>query len=490
MAFWIDKHSWTDGICGMIRIVLLATASILTWGLMWVATASAQVDFQRQIAPILARSCWRCHGGGDQAEDDMLSSAERARQGGDSGRDLLALPLESNELIRRVRATEPGDRMPLSGERLSDAEIELFETWLTSGAVWPSLAKPGNSEQHLGPWYEKWGLALVDTYRAVDGDRFVPCALALGGVLLLGLLARRARRKLRQAEQAGKRKPLSARILASISWSIWLNLVLLVALWGAWIQWQRVEEQKRALHLKVVQLTPTNEFSIRYGPKIRPQHPPRMCGEYYRGNDERDPALFNGGFYRTATFRVELRDADGSPLEWNSPWPSSAAVHLELVQAPFATRALFDPKLIELGGLWDADPWIPDLRGDPRVVHLQPVPGRDDAWEADFPIAIDSATTTARGTVFYYRSLPEVGKPSRGEVHYAIEYDLRNEGGKIGGQSQVWMESLYNVSKIDFPAEGKITPAEWFSAVPIPEIVGGNTSDPKLLGIPEHANRE
>ena len=474
----------------MIRTGQLAAVRVLSWtvavAVAWGATASAQVDFQRQIAPIFARSCWRCHGGGDQAEDDMLTSAQRARRGGDSGRDLLALPIESNELIRRVRASEPGDRMPLSGDRLSDPEIELLEAWLESGADWPAPKKPAGTEQHLGPWYEKWGLALVDAHRAVEGDRFLPCALTLGGVLLVGLLARRARRKLRRAEQAGTKKLLSDRMLASISGSIWLNLVLLVALWGAWIQWQRLEEQKRALHLKVVQLTPTNEFSIRYGPKIRPLHPPRMRGEYYRGNDERDPALFNRGFYRTATFRVELRGADGRPLEWSSSWPTAAAVHLEMIQAPFATRALFDPKLIELGGLWDADPWIPDLQGDSRVVHLRPMPGRDDAWEADFPISLDPTAKTARGTVFYYRSLPEVGKPSRGEVHYAIEYDLRNDGGKIGAQSQVWMESLYNVSKIDFPAEGKITPAEWFSAVPIPEIVGGNSSDPELLGIPEH----
>ena len=29
-----------------------------------------------------------------------------------------------------------------------------------------------------------------------------------------------------------------------------------------------------------------------------------LTPEYYRGNDERSPRLFNGGFYRTATFRL------------------------------------------------------------------------------------------------------------------------------------------------------------------------------------------
>ena len=50
---------------------------------------------------------------------------------------------------------------------------------------------------------------------------------------------------------------------------------------------------------------------------VYPMHPKRLGGIYYRGNDERSPELFNGGFYRTATLEVWLSDAAGNHLQWN-----------------------------------------------------------------------------------------------------------------------------------------------------------------------------
>lgn len=455
-----------------------------------VVTEQHSVDFNREIAPILARSCLRCHGGGQDAVDDLLTSPQRARQGGDSGKDLLALPIETNEIVRRIRAIEPGDRMPLSGPPLSEAEIQAIERWILAGAAWPVRDEEANAPQ--GPWYSRWSIQFFRWYDANQGDRLIPCAIALAAVAVLALLQLRARRRAKSRAEITNSRTIGTREWGRLSWSTLLNLLLLVVIWAGWTQWIFLEDRNRGLQIELLRLKPPGQAVGRFAPRIRPPHPPRMGGEYFRGNDERNPGLFNGGFYRTCTFKLELRNETGQRLDWNDPWPNLGQIHLEIHQSPFATKALFENQMMVRGGLWDGDPWVAEWRGDQREVPVRPMPGREDAWEADFPIPVQNAVddTPLAGTVYYYRDLPKVGEVNKGEVHYQIGYKLIKTAGKIDPRSELWMESVYNVPKIDFPEIGKITPAEWFSAVPIPEIIGGNTSDPDLLGIPEHLNRQ
>jgi hypothetical protein len=314
----------------------------------------------------------------------------------------------------------------------------------------------------------------------------------LVGLLILALLRFRARTKSNSAALPRPTGPFFWRLIGSISWGTIFSLLLLIVLWAGWKQWEFLTDQKRALEIEILRLKPPGKSLGKFAPRIRPQHPPRMGGAYFRGNDERNPNLFNGGFYRTCTFRLELRGPEGQRLEWGDPWPAAATIHLEVHQSPFATDALFDTQVMQRGGLWDADPWIADLHGDERAVHMRPAQDKEGIWEADFPILIDQATADEplEGAVYYYRTLPAVGRKSQSEVHYLLGYKLVKTNETIGSRSEVWMESLYNVPKIDFPERGKITPAEWFSAIPIPEIVGGNTSDPVLLGIPEQIEHE
>ncbi len=73
------------------------------------------VDFARDVRPILSDNCYRCHGfdpavrkGGlrlDQQEDALaeLPSGAYAVRPGDA---------DNSELVRRILATDPSDRMP------------------------------------------------------------------------------------------------------------------------------------------------------------------------------------------------------------------------------------------------------------------------------------------------------------------------------------------------------------------------------------------
>ena len=48
------------------------------------------------------------------------------------------------------------------------------------------------------------------------------------------------------------------------------------------------------------------------------------------------------------------------------------------------------------------------------------------------------------------------------------------------------MESILKPGQLIWTPEGRISAQEWFDALPIPEIVNGNSSDPKLLGTEVH----
>jgi hypothetical protein len=76
---------------------------------------------------------------------------------------------------------------------------------------------------------------------------------------------------------------------------------------------------------------------------------------------------------------------------------------------------------------------------------------------------------------------------TKGRVHFGIKYRLKIVAGRISPESELWMGSMYHLAgRVIVPAAGTVLVDRWFDFRPIPEIEGSNTSDPKLLGIPEH----
>lgn len=90
-----------------------------------------EVQFNRQIRPILAEYCFQCHGPdaskrqGDLRLDLEKIAMEKAMEGG----------LES-ELYQRIISDDEDGKMPppATGKRLSSKEIELLRQWLEEGA--------------------------------------------------------------------------------------------------------------------------------------------------------------------------------------------------------------------------------------------------------------------------------------------------------------------------------------------------------------------
>jgi hypothetical protein len=93
-----------------------------------------EIDFNRQIRPILSQSCFACHGLDDPKSDLRLDFAEFAYEGGKSGRPAIVPGKpEESEVIKRV--TDHGeDRMPAKGDPLSEDQVSLLTQWIKEGA--------------------------------------------------------------------------------------------------------------------------------------------------------------------------------------------------------------------------------------------------------------------------------------------------------------------------------------------------------------------
>jgi mono/diheme cytochrome c family protein len=114
----------------------LATMAILML-LPAAARADDRVDFDRDVRPIFASHCFKCHGpdkakGGLRLNDRAtvlgeLESGERAVVPGKP---------EQSAVVTRVTSGDPDEQMPPKGERLNAQDVETLRRWIAQGAQW------------------------------------------------------------------------------------------------------------------------------------------------------------------------------------------------------------------------------------------------------------------------------------------------------------------------------------------------------------------
>ncbi len=129
------------------------------------------VDFRREIRPILSDACFDCHGPDPKARKANLRLD--VADGGifedrDGARVVLPGKPEESELILRIIATEPDEKMPppKHHRQLNTKEVESLSRWVAEGAKWQehwSLVPP--ERPPLPPVKEaSWPRNEVDTF--------------------------------------------------------------------------------------------------------------------------------------------------------------------------------------------------------------------------------------------------------------------------------------------------------------------------------------
>lgn len=99
---------------------------------------AAEVDFERDIAPILEERCWFCHGEDEQESNLRLDLRHRMLKGGDSGLSAIVPGKpDKSYLIELINHNDDEMRMPPDEEKIPAEEIALLTNWIKQGAVWP-----------------------------------------------------------------------------------------------------------------------------------------------------------------------------------------------------------------------------------------------------------------------------------------------------------------------------------------------------------------
>jgi mono/diheme cytochrome c family protein len=110
------------------------------------------VDFAKEVYPVLQRSCFECHGPEKHKGGLRLDERDGAFKGGDSGDTIVKGKPGDSELLHRVSLPkEDRDVMPNRGEKLSSQEIEKIRAWIAAGAPWPDGIKPAKHWAYVAP---------------------------------------------------------------------------------------------------------------------------------------------------------------------------------------------------------------------------------------------------------------------------------------------------------------------------------------------------
>ncbi len=137
-------------ICSQLHFLFL-TMTLLTQQV----GVAGEIDYARDIRPILANKCWHCHGPDEQTReaDLRLDLREHSQH---------VLESEGNqqvELLKRITSSDPDTKMPPANSKkpLTQPEIILLKQWIKQGApfakhwAFESPVKPAIPETEIAP---------------------------------------------------------------------------------------------------------------------------------------------------------------------------------------------------------------------------------------------------------------------------------------------------------------------------------------------------
>jgi hypothetical protein len=141
--------------CIVVQLILLHQDSDRTMTRIWLPlmilqllanTAQAQSEtetfFETRIRPVLAGTCFKCHGGNKVSARLRVDTRQALLRGGQSGPAVAPGAPERSLLIRALRHTAGTEIKMPPNQKLPDSTIADFVRWVKEGAIWPAVA-PG-----------------------------------------------------------------------------------------------------------------------------------------------------------------------------------------------------------------------------------------------------------------------------------------------------------------------------------------------------------
>ncbi|MEM1248576.1 MAG: c-type cytochrome domain-containing protein [Acidobacteriota bacterium] len=115
-------------LCGAAAMTLIGLPEQLS-------AREGSISFEKDILPVLDRSCGECHSAQENFSNLRLDTLEDILKGGDLGKVLEpGNPDESSLYVRVSLPQDDLDFMPVEGEPLSEDEVETLRQWIEQGA--------------------------------------------------------------------------------------------------------------------------------------------------------------------------------------------------------------------------------------------------------------------------------------------------------------------------------------------------------------------
>src|SRR5437588_722430 len=99
-----------------------------------------QIQFNRDIRPILSNNCFQCHGpdANKRKAELRLDTKDGLFSTHETRHTVVIGKPENSEIFKRITNPNPDERMPepKSNKRLTDRQIALVKKWIEQGAPW------------------------------------------------------------------------------------------------------------------------------------------------------------------------------------------------------------------------------------------------------------------------------------------------------------------------------------------------------------------
>lgn len=104
--------------------------------------STAKIDFDKDVRPILAANCIKCHGAEKQKGGLRLDDRKSLLEGGNGGAVIIVGKSAESRLIHAVAQIDPDAKMPSEGPALSATQVGTLRAWIDQGANWGAQTGP------------------------------------------------------------------------------------------------------------------------------------------------------------------------------------------------------------------------------------------------------------------------------------------------------------------------------------------------------------
>jgi mono/diheme cytochrome c family protein len=135
---WVAEGAKFDGPDPKANLATLLTGqpqpAATPMATVQIATGKETISFAKDIAPVLVANCTGCHGAMRPRNNFSLLTMENLLKGGDRGEPILPGKPADSLLVKKLKGTADGARMPMGRTPLDDDTMAKIEKWIEEGA--------------------------------------------------------------------------------------------------------------------------------------------------------------------------------------------------------------------------------------------------------------------------------------------------------------------------------------------------------------------